>query len=54
MVDDDNNAWNKFKNVFGSVEYDLLCKQHITRDGEESCQSLLLKRKLRMNYREHF
>ena len=26
MVDDDNNTWNKFKNVFGSVEYDLLCK----------------------------
>ena len=26
MVDDDSNTWNKFKNVFGSVEYDLLCK----------------------------
>ena len=26
MVDDDNNTWNKFKNVFESVEYDLLCK----------------------------
>ena len=26
MADDDNNTWNNFKNVFGSVEYDLLCK----------------------------
>ena len=26
MVDDDSNTWNKFRNVFGSVEYDLLCK----------------------------
>ena len=26
MVNDDNNTLNNFKNVFGSVEYDLLCK----------------------------
>ena len=26
MVDDDSNTQNKFKNVFGSMEYDLLCK----------------------------
>ena len=26
MVHEDNNTWNDFKNVFGSVEYDLLCK----------------------------
>ena len=26
MVDDDNNTWNNFKNVFGSMEYGLLYK----------------------------
>ena len=31
MTDDDNSGWNAFTNVFGSVEYYLLCKRHITR-----------------------
>ena len=31
MTDDDNNGWNAFINVFGSVEHHFLCKWHITK-----------------------
>ena len=54
MTDDDNSGWNVFTNVFGSVNTIYYVSSALLGRGEESCQNLLLKRKLRMNYIEHF
>ena len=54
MTDDDNSGWNVFTNVFGSVNTIYYVSSALLGRGEESCQNLLLKRKLRMNYTEHF
>ena len=54
MTDDDNSGWNAFANVFGSVEHHPLLSGTLLGRGDESCQNILLKRKLTMNYTEHF
>ena len=41
MTDDDNNGWNAFTNVFGSVEQLLLC--NITRARRERLSKLAPK-----------
>ena len=54
MTDDDNSGNNAFTNVFG--QWNTICYVRGTLLGprKESCQNLLLKGKLRMNYTEHF
>ena len=54
MTDDNNNGWNAFTNVLGSVEHHLLCKWHITRAWRRKLSKLVPKTEFKNNYTEYF
>ena len=54
MTDDDNSGNNAFTNVFGQWNTICYVRGTLLGPGKESCQNLLLKGKLKMNYTEHF